>query len=49
MPRAWMQGRLAVESRLVALGRGPDLLLDAHFTSAKVADVIRFAIKPFEN
>jgi two-component sensor histidine kinase len=42
------EGRLAVESRLIALGRAHDLLLEAHFASAKLADVIRFAIKPFE-
>ena len=40
---------MAVESRLVALGRAHDLLLEAHFASAKLADVIRFAIKPFES
>src|SRR6187455_2340043 len=31
------EGRLAVESRLVALGRAHDLLLQAHFASAKLA------------
>ena len=43
------EGRLAVESRLVALGRAHDLLLQARWTSAKLADVIRAAIEPFEN
>ena len=43
------EGRKAVESRLVALGRAHDLLLQAHFASAKLADVIHFAIKPFES
>jgi two-component sensor histidine kinase len=43
------EGRMSVESRLVALGRAHDLLLEAHFASAKVADVIRFAIKPFDS
>jgi two-component sensor histidine kinase len=43
------EGRIAVESRLVALGRAHDLLLQAHFASAKLADVISFAIKPFES
>ena len=43
------EGRAAVEGRLVALGRAHDLLLQAHFASAKLADVIRFAIKPFES
>ena len=43
------EGRLAVESRLVALGRAHDLLLQARWTSAKLADVIRAAIEPFES
>jgi two-component sensor histidine kinase len=43
------EGRIAVESRLVALGRAHDLLLQAHFASAKLADVIRIAIEPFES
>jgi two-component sensor histidine kinase len=43
------EGRMAVESRLVALGRAHDLLLQAHFANARLADVIRFAIKPFES
>jgi len=43
------EGREAVESRLVALGRAHDLLLQAHFANAKLADVIHFAIKPFES
>jgi hypothetical protein len=43
------EGRVAVESRLVALGRAHDLLLQAQFSSAKLADVIRFAIAPFES
>ena len=42
-------GRVAVESRLIALGRAHDLLLEAHFANAKLADVIRFAIQPFES
>ena len=41
------QGRLAVESRLVALGRAHDLLLQANWSSAKLADVIHAAIEPF--
>jgi two-component sensor histidine kinase len=40
---------VAIESRLVALGRAHDLLLRAHWTSAKQVDVIRAAIEPFEN
>ena len=43
------EGRMAVESRLFALGRAHDLLLQAHFANAKLADVIRFAIEPFED
>ncbi|MET0721660.1 MAG: sensor histidine kinase [Tardiphaga sp.] len=42
------QGRLAVESRLVALGRAHDLLLQANWSSAKLADVIHAAIEPFD-
>jgi two-component sensor histidine kinase len=43
------QGQLAVESRLLALGRAHDLLLQAHWTSAKLDDVIRAAVEPFES
>ncbi len=43
------QGRLAVESRLIALGRAHDLLLQANWTSAKLADVIHAAIEPFNS
>jgi two-component sensor histidine kinase len=43
------QGRLAVEGRLVALGRAHDLLLQAHWARAKLSDVIRTAIEPFES
>jgi two-component sensor histidine kinase len=43
------QGRFAVESRLMALGRGHDLLLRANLASAKVVDVIRAAVEPFDN
>ncbi len=43
------EGRLAVEARLVALGRAHDLLLQAHFANAKLADVVHLAIKPFES
>ena len=43
------EGRAAVESRLVALGRSHDLLLQAHWTSAKLSDVIRSAIEPFDS
>src|SRR5215212_2734079 len=37
------EGQKAVESRLIALGRAHDLLLQAHWTSAKLTDVIGFA------
>jgi PAS domain S-box-containing protein len=43
------EGRLAVESRLVALGRAHDLLLHANSADAKLTDVIRDAIEPFDN
>jgi two-component sensor histidine kinase len=43
------EGRLAVESRLVALGRAHDLLLQENSTGAKLTDVIRDAIKPFDS
>lgn len=41
------QGRLAISSRLVAMGRAQDLLLRASDTGAELADVIRAAIEPF--
>jgi PAS domain S-box-containing protein len=43
------EGRLAVESRLVALGRAHDLLLQENSTGAKLTDVIRDAIEPFDS
>ena len=43
------EGRLAVEGRLVALGRAQDLLLRANRAGAKLADVVRDAIEPFDN
>src|SRR5438270_12193720 len=39
------QGRLAVENRLLALGRAHDLLLQANWTSAKLGDVVLAAIE----
>jgi two-component sensor histidine kinase len=42
-------GRIAVESRLIALGRAHDLLLRANWTKAKLADVIDAAIQPFDD
>ncbi len=43
------QGRIAVENRLVSLGRVHDLLLQAKWTSAQLGDVIRAAIEPFDD
>lgn len=43
------QGRLAVESRMLALGRAHDLLLQANWSGATLTDVIRAAIKPFDS
>ena len=43
------QGRLAVESRMLALGRAHDLLLQANWAGAKLTDVICAAIKPFDS
>jgi two-component sensor histidine kinase len=43
------KGRLAVESRLVALGRAHDLLLEANWAGAKLTDVIHAAIEPFDS
>jgi two-component sensor histidine kinase len=43
------QGRLAVESRLIALGRAHDLLLQANWASAKLTDVIHAAVEPFDS
>ena len=43
------KGRSAVESRLVALGRAHDLLLEANWASAKLNDVIHAAIEPFDS
>jgi two-component sensor histidine kinase len=41
------KGRLAVESRLIALGRAHDLLLEAHLEGTKLNDIIQAAIGPF--
>ena len=43
------EGRLAVESRLVALGRAHDLLLQENWAGANLTDVIRDAIEPFNS
>lgn len=41
------EGRLAISSRLVAMGRAQDLLLRTSETGAELADVINVAIEPF--
>ena len=43
------QGRQAISSRLVAMGRAQDLLLRASEAGAELADVISAAIAPFDN
>jgi two-component sensor histidine kinase len=43
------QGRAAVESRLFALGRAHDLLLQANWATAQVRDIIRAAVQPFDD
>jgi two-component sensor histidine kinase len=43
------EGRLAVEGRLVALGRAHDLLLESNRAGAKLSDVIHDATEPFDN
>jgi PAS domain S-box-containing protein len=42
------EGRLAVESRLAALGRAHDLLLESNRAGAKLSEVIHDAIEPFD-
>src|SRR5689334_9008134 len=42
------QGRVAVESRLIALGRAHDVLLQGQSAGAKLTDVVHSAIEPFE-
>ncbi len=43
------QGRVAVENRLVALGRAHDLLLQANWAGAQLSEVIRAAVEPFDD
>ena len=43
------KGRLAVESRLMALGKAHDLMLQANWATAKLTDVVRAAIGPFDS
>ena len=41
-------GKQAIESRLLALGRVHDLLLQTNWTSAALADIVKTAIAPFD-
>jgi two-component sensor histidine kinase len=43
------QGQQAIESRLFALGRAHDLLLQARWTSASLDHIVRGATAPFES
>ncbi|WNJ93935.1 HWE histidine kinase domain-containing protein [Bosea sp. 685] len=43
------EGRSAVASRLVALGRAHDLLLESKWLGAKLSDIIHDAIEPFDS
>ena len=42
-------GQLAIEGRLIALGRAHDLLLQASWANASLVETIRGAIKPFDD
>lgn len=42
------EGRLGIESRIAALGRVQDLLLRANWKSARLTDIIRTGIEPFD-
>ena len=42
-------GQQAIESRLLALGRAHDLLLQARWSSADLADIIRGATEPYDS
>lgn len=41
-------GREAIEHRLLAVGRVHDLLLETNWASAKLADILKTAIDPFD-
>ncbi len=47
--RSLEEGRSAVESRLVALGKAHDLLLESKWLGAKLSDIVRDAIAPFDS
>ena len=42
-------GKQAIESRLIALGRAHDLLMQARWTSASLAGVVRGATEPYDS
>jgi two-component sensor histidine kinase len=42
-------GQHAIESRLLALGRAHDLLLQARWSSANLADIVRGATEPYDS
>jgi two-component sensor histidine kinase len=42
-------GQNAIESRLLALGRAHDLLLQARWSSANLADIVRGATEPYDS
>jgi len=42
------EGRRAIESRLLALGRAHDLLLQTNWSAAKLEAVVKAAIEPFD-
>src|SRR5712671_874162 len=42
-------GQQAIESRLLALGRAHDLLLQARWSSADLADIVRGATEPYDS
>lgn len=43
------QGALAIESRLLAMGRAHDLLLQARWSSASLGEIVRGATEPYES
>src|ERR1700676_446497 len=43
------QGQQAIEGPLIALGRAHDLLLQARWSSASLANIVRGATEPFES
>jgi two-component sensor histidine kinase len=43
------QGALAIESRLLAMGRAHDLLLQARWSSASLGEIVRGATEPYDS